>query len=681
MNERPLNAYSGGLLWNRRHRRILELAGWYTQFGWPNRRTKIGVWGQRRISERGRKLAALTQADIVTVEDGFLRSVFPGSSGDPPLSLVIDDIGIYFDGATPSRLEHLITNAPEDPERHDRARRGIEALRRAGLSKYTPIRRNATAPPDPGYVMVVDQTRGDASIAGAGADAASFRTMLDTARSENPGAMILLRAHPETVTGAKQGHFSREDLRPGDIHCNRLQNPWDLIEGASRIYTVSSQLGLDALMAGKPVTCFGAPFYAGWGLTDDRVSVPRRGVERSLEQIFAAAYFDYPTYYDPYHDQITDFEGTVATLDTLSSSWADGEQSDHLILCGFRSWKRRHCLDFSGHRAFRPKSTESGAKAIAQATRSNADLWMWASKTESDALTDAHAQGVTAWNVEDGFLRSVGLGAALTAPCSLVFDDLGIYYDPQRPSRLEELISDAAELEIGSPEITRADALISQIRAAGVSKYNLGRQFKLPKSSGRRVILVPGQVEDDASIRLGCGPIASNLALLEITRRENPKAFIVFKPHPDVEASLRVGDVADADLVRLCDYVARDADPIDLIAQADEVWTMTSLMGFEALLRETPVTCLGMPFYAGWGLTSDTTACARRHARPSVEALVWAALIAYPRYVDPVTRLPCEPELVVERLGARQSSQPSPLERLLSKLQGWFATRGAVFWR
>ncbi|MEM8842111.1 MAG: capsular polysaccharide biosynthesis protein [Pseudomonadota bacterium] len=660
---------------------MLRLAGWEPQFGWPNRSTKIGVWGRRPVSWRGRKLAKLTGAQIVTFEDGFLRSILPGSRGDPPLSLVIDECGIYFDANTPSGLERLILEAPEDPVRRDRARRGIEALQKAGLSKYTPIARNSAGILAPGYVLVIDQTRGDASIAGAGADATSFQTMLAAARHENPGARLLVRAHPETVSGMKAGHFRHDGMKRNEIYCDRVQNPWDLIEGASHVYTVSSQLGFEALMAGKPVTCFGAPFYAGWGLTDDRVNVPRRGVARTLEQVFAAAYFDYPTYFDPYYDRITDFEGTVGTLQTLSNASRKHLGEDRVVFCGFRSWKRRHCLDFTGSHRSPARAVRSCEKAVDLAAGTNAELWLWASRSDPEDLARARHQSVAAWNVEDGFLRSVGLGASLTAPCSLVFDDLGIYYDPNRPSRLEKLIDHASGLQSDSQEILRAGSLIAQINKSGVSKYNLGREFRLPSSAGRQVILVPGQVEDDASIRFGCGPIATNLALLQVARRENPDAFIVYKPHPDVEANLRPGRVSDADLAALCDCVAGNADPVDLITQADHVWTMTSLMGFEALLRGTPVTCLGIPFYAGWGLTADQRPCARRKGRPSLRALAWAALIAYPRYVDPVTRLPCEPELVVERLASRHSRAPASSERLLSKVQGWFAARSAMFWR
>ena len=83
---------------------------------------------------------------------------------------------------------------------------------------------------------------------------------------------------------------------------------------------------------------------------------------------------------------------------------------------------------------------------------------------------------------------------------------------------------------------------------------------------------------------------------------------------------------------------------------------MTSLAGFEALLRGKPVTTYGQPFYAGWGLTEDLCPVPRRTRRRSLDELVAGALILYPRYLDPVTGLRCTPELLVERLGHRRAA-------------------------
>jgi capsular polysaccharide export protein len=290
----------------------------------------------------------------------------------------------------------------------------------------------------------------------------------------------------------------------------------------------------------------------------------------------------------------------------------------------------------------------------------------WASTGRDDAVL-----------VEDGFLRSRGLGADLIAPLSLVLDDLGIYYDATRPSRLEALINAAPGLDAGARG--RAEALIARITDAGLSKYNLSANTELAELPRGRRILVPGQVEDDASIRLGTTDVASNQALLHTVREANPAAILIYKPHPDVEAGLRPGAVPDAD--QIADVVLTRSDPIASIMVVDEIWTMTSLLGFEALLRGKQVTCLGTPFYAGWGLTDDRAMPVTRRAnRVDLIGLVHATLIAYPRYFDPVTGMACPPEVIVDRLENNDIPAPGRFNRGLAKLQGLLASY-AFLWR
>jgi capsular polysaccharide export protein len=293
---------------------------------------------------------------------------------------------------------------------------------------------------------------------------------------------------------------------------------------------------------------------------------------------------------------------------------------------------------------------------------------VWAGKS------DGHDSAV---RVEDSFLRSRGLGADLTPPLSLVLDDLGTYYDPTSASRLEALISASATLP--ETEIRRAERMMSNIVGAGLSKYNLVAD-DLPKDlpSGRR-ILVPGQVEDDASIKCGTTDVSTNHALLLACRAANPAAVILYKPHPDVEAGLRTGTVTNA--ADIADVVLTKTSPIAALDAVDEVWTMTSTIGFEALMRGKSVTCLGTPFYAGWGLTDDRDMpIERRNARPTLAQLVHSVLIDYPRYFDPVSGLPCPAEVVVDRLENGTVPRPTRANRMLSKLQGVFASY-AHMWR
>lgn len=330
--ERSLFVCSGGFLTQTGLRGILQAAGWRVRVGYPGQGDDraIGVWGQKPVSTRGRMLSRLSGADLITLEDGFLRSVYPGDAGVPPISIVMDDVGIYYDARSPSRLEAMLQNGCAEQEDMDRARRGIALLRESRLSKYTPPVAPGTL--DAGYILVVDQTAGDASIPGALADMRAFRRMLEAARAENPGKRIVLKSHPDVIAGRKRGHFSTGDLSDSDVLLATEINPWDALEGADAVYTVSSQLGYEALLAQKPVRCFGAPFYAGWGLTGDEITVRRRTARPSVEALFAACHLAYPIYHDPWRRRICRFEDAVAILKCLvEAEYAPAEVSGEVF--------------------------------------------------------------------------------------------------------------------------------------------------------------------------------------------------------------------------------------------------------------------------------------------------------------------------------------------------------------
>lgn len=641
---RRLFAFNGGFWRGPRLRRILTLAGWDLRLGLPDPGDSVAIWGASPTAWRGRAVARRTGAGIVTVEDAFLRSILPGRAQGHvarrgPIGLLIDPLGLHFDPSRPSLIEDLIVRGTA-AGLEQQARDGIARLRAADLSKYNAHRPGLPAP-EAGYVLVIDQTRGDASLMGAGRD--RFLAMLEAARRDHPGRPILLRSHPETIRGLRPGHLTQADLRPGDILCDQEISPWRLLDNAHAVYAVSSQLGYEAILTGHRPRLFGQPFYAGWGLTQDEHPLPpgRRG-SATVEALFAASHLLAPVWYDPCRDRLTDFDTALNQIEAEAKAFR--QDRDGHVAYGMRLWKRPVIA----------RSFGDGA-GVRFTNKPSADVTLaWASKAR---------QVPDAIRVEDGFLRSRGLGAELTPPVSLVADDLGIYYDPTRESRLERLVTQ------GPPPggAARAMRLVATIRAAGLSKYNLAGGSYRPAPTDRKRILVPGQVEDDASIRLGAGAERTNLDLLRRVRRGNPDAHLIFKPHPDVEAGLRPGAI---DASQIADEIATAANPIALLAHVDEVWTITSTLGFEALLRGIPVRTLGAPFYAGWGLTRDLGPVPpRRSARPGLAGLVHACLIAYPRYRDPLTGLPCPVEIAVDRLRHGISPRP-PALRLLARVQG-----------
>jgi capsular polysaccharide export protein len=186
----------------------------------------------------------------------------------------------------------------------------------------------------------------------------------------------------------------------------------------------------------------------------------------------------------------------------------------------------------------------------------------------------------------------------------------------------------------------RADAaeLWQFLREKRLTKYNLrGSQVAWSRESagGRKIILVPGQVEADASIQCGSPDLKSNTELLKAVRAAEPTAFIIFKVHPDLVAAARHGRMIPAEADGYADLVTTDGNVLDWLERCDEVHTMTSTVGFEAILRQVPVVTYGLPFYAGWGLTMDRLSCPRRTRRLMVTELLAGAMICYPRYLNP----------------------------------------------
>lgn len=669
---RRLYFYNAGFLRDRRIARILELAGHRLCLGLPGKSDGVVVWGRSPYAGRGEAVARKRNAALVRVEDAFLRSVRPGRAGDPPLGLLIDGQGVHFDASRPSLLECFLASHPlNDPNLLARASTGIARLKAADLSKYN-IHDPALPCPDPGYVLLIDQTEGDASVCHSGAGAAPFSAMLRAAQQDHPGKRIVVKSHPETNMNLRNGHFAPS----ADFEL--LTSPvssWRLLAGAVAVYTVSSQLGFEAILAGHRPHVLGQPFYAGWGLTVDAQPLPRRDRKLAAEQLFAAAMILAPVWYDPCRDRLCSFEEALDQLEAETRAYRE-DRFGHVAL-GMRLWKRGRLQSVFGR--FKPLDFEDDpAKALSKAQTSGAGLLVWAGKLPC-SLSKAECGKTPLRLVEDGFLRSRGLGAELVPPLSLVTDDLGIYYDPTRPSRLESLIQNP----IPAGGESRVRAILETLIADRITKYNLAGTAVPDLPKGQR-ILIPGQVEDDASILLGAGAARSNLALIQTTRAVNPDAILIYKPHPDVEAGLRPGHIAAADLAALVDHIAHKADPTALLDAVNEVWTMTSLLGFEALLRGKPVTCLGAPFYAGWGLTRDLGPIPdrrkNRQINPTVEALAYAALVAYPRYFDPVSCLPCPPEVVIERLRSGAIPPSSRAHRLLAKLQGRLASY-AHLWR
>lgn len=602
---------------------------------WPATDAARLGWGLKASGKRARAIADRCGLAFLLLEDGFIRSVGVGQE-EFSLSLVVDDLGIYYDAGRPSRLEGLIAGELT-PRAVERARALLEIWQHMGVSKYNYAPDLAQPLPQP-YVLVADQTFGDASIRHGLADAGSFARMLDAALAENPAATVVLKVHPEVMQGRKKGHFDVGALQKNprilvlaeDVHAASL------IAGADAVYTVTSQMGFEGLLWGKRVRTFGMPFYAGWGLTEDELPAPERRRPVALENLVHAALVDYPRYVDPETGERCEPERVIEWMG-LQRRMRSRFPAE-LYAVGFSDWKKPIIRDF--HQGSRVHFIKRLGQAPIGAT-----VIAWGTK----ALGMLGERSVIC--LEDAFLRSVGLGADLVRPLSWVMDGQGLYYDATQPSRLETLLLDT---DFDPTLLQRAAALRERIVSTGLTKYNVGAGGWMRPPGKARVILVPGQVESDASIAFGAPEgvcaVRRNMDLLRAVRTANPDAWVVYKPHPDVLAGLRIKGVDENLALQWCDEQIIDASMGDLLAQVDEVHVITSLAGFEALLRGKRVVCYGQPFYAGWGLTRDMAPLPRRTRHLPLDALVAATLILYPTYISRTTGRFTTPERALDEL-------------------------------
>lgn len=644
-DERKVINLHSGIRKQRQLCRILELQGW-TASSAKSEVDAYGGWGRKPSGLNALKLAKQNNRPFFALEDGFVRSVGLGQQGEPPLSIIMDANGIYYDARHPSDLE-IRVNDLSYMKSFDvaRARSAMNLLKASRISKYNQTGKHVgLGLKQEGYILLIDQTKDDPSIAYGLASSETFANMLIAAKRENPGQKIVVKIHPGVLAGVAKGHYS-PDVDQVEFLVDDI-NPWILLEGASKVYTVTSGMGMEALIAGKPVRCFGAPYYAGYGLTLDELELSRRCKDVSLECLFSVAYLEYPIYYDPYKDEVTTFERTIETLSFLRD---ENEQNRSKTYClGISKWKQPSVAAFLRSTHQEPTFLRSPSKGLAKAKANNGRLVIWASKIKDSFDEQCRAEGVNLLKMEDGFLRSKGLGSDLIPPLSLVLDCEGIYYDPNHPSELETFIEQGLFTE--SSLISAANIQLEIIRS-GLTKYNVGKNRaieNLPQEGERSIILVPGQVGDDASIRLGTfvSPVKTNLDLLRATRIANPDAFIIYKPHPDVEAGNRYGRISSHKILEFADYIASETSTSCVLDVCDEVWTLTSLMGLEALIRKKKVVCFGLPFYAGWGLTHDKVSCDRRTRKASLDELFAAAYLVYPKYIfrglDGYMRMPAE---------------------------------------
>ena len=588
-------------------------------------------WGKKRSGIQAIEYAQKYNTDFSLLEDGFIRSINT-TTQNKSFSLVKDNIGIFYDATGPSRLENIILeNNNLSLNEIGATKEFMKDLLRLNISKYNSgqvidrsfLEEKYKIDKDKELILFPLQVKGDLSLTFGLTDSFTIDKIINIALNENPDAVIIVKEHPRF----KEKHKPNERV----VYIDEDINIISLIKMVSKVYVQSSQVGFEALIAEKKVITFGMPFYAGWGLTDDRCLInpnkeqslcqKRRNLKVSIETIVYSMYFLYTEYKDPYTLENISAHDALRRMNSYRSKY--NLINNDLFFIGISKWKKPFIK-----RIFKDAKTITFGSELNEVTE-NQIIVSW-NITNREEIQKMKNKSII---IEDGFIRSKGLGSFKNNPLSIVLDSGGIYFDSKSNSDLFKYLNEKENFN--QYTLDKGQKVKEILVSSKISKYNSDHKNLcfLVNPKKRKVIFIPGQVEDDASIKCS-GNGYSNISLIKEVRKNNPNAFIVYKEHPDVTSGKRMGRDATLVAMKIVDEVVSGVSLHDCINASEEIHTISSLSGLEALILGKKVYCYGNPFYSGWGLTTDIFKQTNRSNNLNLENLLYATYIEYPLYFN-----------------------------------------------
>jgi len=625
------------------------------------------------------KYIAASGKPVTYLSEGPLRSVGLAGNAAPPYSLLLDRRAPHYDARRTSDLEEILNgyDFEADQALMERAALLHASLLHSGLNKYNHVAQvedlqSLYGVKDRPRVLVLGQVEGTAAFKLANPRGYTNNDLVAIAAMENPGAHIIFKPHPKVLNKLQTTTSSLATI----AHlCQVLERDLPLaqaLETVDKVYTINSLGGFEALLRGISTSTFGLPFYAGWGLGDDRQASSRRRRTLTIEQVFAAMYVLYPVYVDSLYKSTISAERAIERLSELAKANALKKSSvmhyelkpssprgqvqtfvfgdvsyQSLLTSWFADRKFNNVPAALSEKDFNLKFKGNLDK------NKNIELFIASADCPPYLLKYAETSGKKISYLTEGFLCSAEIDSKKYLPYSLLIDSKAPHYDARKASDLEELISThdfASDTEL----MARARLLREKLLQSGLSKRNHANRIADVQntygSKSRARILVLGQVEDSVAFNLSNPRGYTNNDLVTIAAMENPGAQIIFKPAPEILQTLCKAVSDPAQVKHLCQILEQDLPLTQALETVDHVYTISSLGGFEALLRGVKTTTLGMPFYAGWCLGDDRHESERRTRKLTIDQVFAAAYVLYPMYVDPLYKMPISAERAIDRL-------------------------------
>jgi len=604
----------------------------------------VVCWGYKSTSIKAEKLAKNKNLNLVRLEDGFVTSV-PNST--LKTSICIDYLGMHY--SSKSSLHELCMQSKTETML-SRADAAIRYKNKHHISKYndTPVTDfNTIQHTKRKHILIVDQISDDESVKHSKCDIDVFKTMIMDALEHDPEAKILINKHPDNrkktpFSSLVDDEFIKEiDSRKQVYFIQNKINPIQLLKQVDEVFTISSLLGFEAVLLDKEVHVYGTPFYSGYGLTNDKKALFREC--KTKEELFYSAYIQYCKYINPISGERCQLEDVLELIECNQKN----NPHTQIVIQKPSLWKRKFLSLYLDKFSILPPVFNSNFY--------NAE-WGFSSKPS------------TFYNVEDGFVRSRGLGSSLTPPLSLAIDSGGIYYDHNSDSDLQKILN---HYDFSNRVLLRANKIHKSLIEKRLTKYNISDNKQSVHIPSTPYVLVPGQIESDKSI-IASGSGFKNYDAVMVAKERYPEHKIVYRPHPDITFN-NVVPQDDISAKELADITTSEGNIIDWIEHSSAVITITSNTGFEALIRGIPVYCLGYPYYFGYGLTESEVSIPSRKRKINLTMLIASVLVLYPTYFNYKKEMFCRIEETLDEIcntPVPKSISSNFITRLGYKLRG-----------
>lgn len=618
---------SFGLFKNERLRKILNIKYYHRFVKKYDIADAKGFVVWKKHLKKTKQLTSKYKQDILYLEDSPIATMHDKNGKKLQIGYYYSKMGWYYQSNN-NIIESIIKNSNQITDSDiEYVQRCIEKIKNNKITKYNtfhtekPFSRQENVAP----IVVIDQNIDDFAITRNNNCAADFILMYKEALKKGNGRKIYLKS-------SKNGYLKQFAHSSEVALIDFNVNIHDVLENVEDVYVVCSHVGFEALMHKKNVHCFGYSYYSGFGLT---INYKTQNIyPLSLEKIFYALYIQLSTYI------INDIVKLDIVLEiiAINKKLFYEERDKRFFIVSTHFW---HRLKFYRFLYSRKLIYISNIKALQTHNLNSNDVVLTWSIGKKQYTNFCQEQNIPLFRMEDGFIRSVGLGSHFVQGHSFCIDKTNIYFNARRSNDLENELNNT---EVLPTEIEQACNLIKIINKNQITKYNLPFDQKMPKEeifmmqqiqkSTKRKILIIGQVANDKSVLHGCLIHSNIYDLLKQTRIKNPDKIIIFKNHPDCVLSFRAGKIQHKNLANYTDYVLEQITIDQVIDIVDEIHTFTSLSGMEGLIRGKEVYCYGSPFYSNWGLTHDVTEISRRLRKRTLEELVYLSYIKYPRYYD-----------------------------------------------